>query len=108
MEEHFNENYAESHQYPKAKLKGSINDFSMDKLSDSPSTFYFNGELEFHGKTKTLENIELSISKKGDVINLSGEFTANPSDYDIKIPKIVRNKIANDVQVSFAFELKKK
>lgn len=108
MEEHFNENYAESHLFPKAKLKGSIKDFSIKELSENPTSLYFTGELEFHGKTKSLENIELLISKKGATISITGEFTAYPSDYDIKIPKIVRNKVANDVQVSFKFELKKK
>ncbi len=108
MEEHFNENYAESHIYPKSKLKGSVKDFSLDKLSEKPASFYFNGELEFHGKTKILKNIELLISLKDDIISLSGTFITNPSDYDIKIPKIVRSKIANDVHVSVEFELKKK
>jgi hypothetical protein len=108
MEEHFNENYAESHIYPKSKLKGTIKDFSTDKLSDNPISFYLDGELEFHGKTKILKNIELFISIIDGAINISGDFIAYASDYDIKIPKIVRNKIAQDVDVSFSFELKKK
>jgi len=108
MEEHFNENYAESDFYQKSKLKGKINDFSIDRLSEKSIAFYINGELEFHGKTKTLQDIELDISMQNNVITISGEFMVNASDFNIKIPKIVRNKIAQDVNVSFEFELKKK
>src|SRR5690606_29674459 len=31
MEEHFNENYAESFKYPKATLKGNLEGFSLEK-----------------------------------------------------------------------------
>lgn len=108
MEEHFNENYAESDQYPKAKFKGTIDNFSIKKLNDVPISFYLNGELEFHGKTKKLEDTELNISFLDNIITISGEFSVNASDFDIKIPKIVSNKIAEDINVSFEFELKKR
>lgn len=108
VEEHFNENYAESDLYSKSKLKGKISDFSIDMLIEKSTTFYFNGELEFHGKTKILKDIKLDISMQDSIISVSGEFMANASDFDIKIPKIVRNKIAQDVNVSFEFQLKKK
>lgn len=109
MEEHFNENYAESDQYPKATFKGKIIDFSFDKLSNSLAEHKINGQLTFHGQTKQLENIPLKISlnDKGHII-ASGEFIADPADYDIKIPKIVRSKIAESIHVSFVFQLEKK
>ena len=108
MEEHFNENYAESDLYPKSKFKGIINGFSIDKLSKTPASFSLKGELEFHDKTKNLDSVQLSISLDGDIITISGEFLTYASDFDIKVPKIVRNKIAQDVNVTFVFELKKK
>ena len=42
------------------------------------------------------------------MIHFEGEFMTKASDFDIKIPKIVRNKIAETVEVSFDFELKMK
>ena len=108
MEEHFNENYAESDIYPKAKFKGNIIDFSIDSLTKESTSFFIHGELEFHGKTKTLKDIALDITFDNDVIKITGEFLVNASGFDIKIPKIVSNKIANDIKVSFEFELKKK
>ena len=45
---------------------------------------------------------------ESDEIILKGNFMTKASDFDIKIPKIVSNKIAEDVKVSFEFKLKKK
>ena len=108
MEEHFNENYAESDTYPKATFKGVIDSFSIKKLSDKSSVFYISGSLTFHGKTKTLEKVAVNISKKEDKINITGKFTEKASSFDIKIPKIVSNKIADDIEVTFEFLLKSK
>ncbi|MEC3908367.1 YceI family protein [Tamlana sp. 2201CG12-4] len=107
MEEHFNENYAESDSYPKATFKGNITSFSLNKLH-TVSEFKMDGELNFHGKTKPLKDLLIKIEKSNDTISLSGEFKVLASDFDIKIPKIVSNKIAQDINVSFNFTLIKK
>ncbi|MFI1743721.1 YceI family protein [Thalassobellus sediminis] len=109
MEEHFNENYAESDTYPKATFKGKINNFSINKLSESTTRFNCSGMITFHGKTKSLEStpLNISISNDGNII-ITGTFKTNASDYDIKIPKIVKSKISEDIEVSFNFKLKKK
>lgn len=107
MEEHFNENYAESDQFPKATFKGKITDFNLGSITTNTS-FKANGELTFHGKTKQLKDILFNISKGENEISITGNFKALASDFDIKIPKIVSNKIAEDIEVSFQFDLKKK
>ena len=108
MEEHFNENYAESSLYPKATFKGKIIDFSFDKLTEDSKSFKVRGELTFHGKTVIMDNVPLDMSLINDEIIMSGSFKTEASAFDIKIPKIVRNKIAEDVEVTFYFKLKKK
>ena len=108
MEEHFNENYAESDLYTKATFKGKIRDFSLDGLNSEVKTFSLKGEMTFHGKTKTLEGLTIEIKKNEDVITISGKFMADASDFGIKIPKVVRSKIDEDISVSFKFDLKKK
>jgi len=105
MEEHFNENYAESNKYPKAIFQGKIEGFS---LQQKPTEFKVHGELTFHGVTKSLESILVTISMRNDEVFMTGEFKVLASDFKIEIPKIVRNKIAEDVQVSFSFKLLKK
>ncbi len=108
MEEHFNENYAESDQYPKAIFKGKVLEFSMETLTSSKNTFNLVGDLSFHGKTKALDIILLNITILGDTITISGEFIASASDFDIKIPKIVRHKVSEKVKIYFEFELIKR
>lgn len=108
MEEHFNENYAESDTYPKATFRGKISNFSLDKLNKEKQKFIINGQLTFHGKTKQLDNTTVEIAINDDIIVISGSFTASASEFDIDIPKVVRSKIASNIDVSFSFNLKKK
>jgi hypothetical protein len=105
MEEHFNENYAESDTYPKATFKGRIENFSIEKLN-MISSLKVDGELNFHGKSIPLNNTDLNITIIEDIISISGSFIVNVSDFDIDIPKIVRDKISEKVVVSFDFNLK--
>jgi len=102
MEEHFNENYAESDDYPKAIFKGKIDGFVIGKSSS------IDGELSFHGKSKTYKDIRIQTKTDGEDIIMSGEFVANVSDFDIKIPKLVSNKLSEEAKINFEFRLKKK
>jgi len=107
MEEHFNENYAESDDFPKASFKGAIADFSFEKLTEAKMKY--SGSLTFHGKTKTLEEQTMRISKTIDgKIIMSGDFMVNVSDFNIDIPSVVSKKLSKDVEVYFSFELVKK
>ena len=108
MEEHFNENYAESDDFPKSKFKGEISNLDLNNLSETNSEYSYSGTLEFHGKTKKLENQKITIQKKDDQIILSGEFTVNVDDFAIEIPSVVKNKLSKDVSVTFQFQLNKK
>lgn len=105
MEEHFNENYAESSKYPKATFKGTLLDFDYSNLK---SSYLVSGELEFHGVTKSFENIKVTISQNGTTLTMSGSFKTNPADFNIDIPSIVKEKIAENVDVSFSFSMQPK
>lgn len=107
MEEHFNENYVDSDRHPKSKFSGTIKDFTDDELSENKLEFKLEGSLEFHGEKKEISTL-VYVTKNNGVILLNGSFMVTPQDFAIKIPKIVRNKIARQVNVSFEFQLKKK
>lgn len=107
MEEHFNENYAESNQFPKATFKGNIANFSSDKISALKTTFAINGQLTFHGVTKHIDKCDVEISKTENGILMEGNFKVSASDFDIDIPKVVRNKISNEILIEFYFILTK-
>ena len=103
MEEHFNENYAESSEFPKATFKGVLKDYK-----NASGDYKIEGTLTFHGVTKQLENVTVTLNKSDSSITMSGAFSVLASDFGIKIPKIVKKKLSDEVQVSFNFELQKK
>lgn len=106
MQEHFNENYMESEEYPKAYFRGTIEDFDQDELSNQIIEKQINGQLTIHGITlDRMENIELV--KKGKTIHLRSQFVVRPESHDIEVPKIVFAKIAREVKVEIELELVK-
>jgi hypothetical protein len=106
MEEHFNENYMESSQYPKSTFKGKIIGFDISKISNKPSVYSLEGELTIHGVSKKVTT-KLNISKNGENIILTGKFFVKPQDYKIEIPSLVKNKIAENVEIDLNFSLNK-
>lgn len=108
MQEHFNENYIESDSYPKATFKGKLLNFDNDLTAGTEVKVSVKGTLSLHGVSKEIET-ELTIAKlDGNTLQLQGSFVVTPQDFNIEIPKIVRNKIAKEVRVQLEFKLQKK
>lgn len=107
MEEHFNENYMESEEYPKATFKGKLKNFDVNELSSSVKEYPLEGSLTLHGETKKI-NTTAKVSMKGGAISLSTEFAAKPGEFGIDIPKIVSSKIAEEINITVDFDLKKR
>ena len=107
MEEHFNENYIESHQYPKTSFKGSILNFDSNALSNQPRTVQLTGELSMHGVTKLI-SVSATITKSDQQITLTSSFSVKTSDFGIKIPSLVRKQIDENVQVEVSLPLQRK
>ena len=107
MEEHFNENYIESHQYPKTSFKGSILNFDSNALSNQPRTVQLTGELSMHGVTKPI-SVSATITQSEEQITLTSSFSVKTSDFGIKIPSLVRKQIDENVQVEVSLPLQRK
>jgi len=108
MEEHFNENYLESHKYPKATFKGKINDLSkVNFTTDGNYTVEVSGDLAMHGITNKITATGI-ISVKSGMISATSKFKIKLSDYNISIPGIVKDNIAQvvDVTVSCLYDQK--
>lgn len=104
MQEHFNENYMESEKFPKATFKGSFN--GTDDLSNKvDGTYNVNakGELTIHGVTKQIE-VPVNITIKGQKLTAELIFDIAVKEYDVKIPKLMFNKIAEVIEVTGKFE----
>ena len=98
MQEHFNENYVESDKYPKTSFIGSYTG-DVDAGKDGSYTIIVKGNLTLHGITHTIE-VPASIDvKKGKLTGISN-FKIKPADYNIKIPALVKDKIAQQVDVA--------
>lgn len=104
MEEHFNENYAETDKYPKATFKGNIQGLDVSKLGPEPQIFKLTGSLTLHGKTKQVAHMA-EVALTGSTITIKGSFEVNPGDFDIEIPAVVSKKIASKVLVSYSLPL---
>lgn len=104
MEEHFNENYMESSEYPKAVFKGRIVNFDPAVLTNKAKTMQLAGSLSIREISQSTD-IPITVAKVDGKIKITGSFTINPGDFDIKIPSIVRNKIAERVDVFVEFNL---
>ena len=107
MEEHFNENYIESHQYPKTSFKGSITDFDQTTLSDQPQTVELTGELSMHGVTKAI-NVSATVTQTDELITLASSFSVKTSDFGIEIPSLVRKQIDENAQIQVSLPLQRK
>ena len=104
MEEHFNENYVESEKYPKATFKGTFTNLPTD-LSKQHELLV-EGVMDFHGVQKDIEvNVSLQFIE-GELVGTSN-FVLLCSDFGIKIPKIVSDKLANEIQVTVKADLTK-
>jgi hypothetical protein len=94
MEDHFNENYMESTQFPKADFKGYITNIKEINFSkDGAYPIQVEGALTIHGiaqKTTTKGKLTLSQGKP----TLEGEFNIKIKDYGIS-GMYIGDKIAN-------------
>lgn len=97
MQEHFNENYAESEKYPYAIFKGKINE-KVDWVKDGEYKVTVTGTLSLHGvdKERTLEGI---VTVKGTQITISTKFNIHIADHKVEVPSLYVKNIAEDVEV---------
>lgn len=105
MEEHYNESYIESNEYPKATFKGNILNFNYRALSGNVQDFKIKGVLEMHGKSKEV-NAVAKIRKVEAGTEIKTTFTVNADDFAIEIPSVVKSKVSKTVTVACEFVLK--
>ncbi|MFM8514571.1 MAG: YceI family protein [Bacteroidota bacterium] len=106
MQEHFNENYLESHQFPFANFKGQVADWDASMMQKSGNQkIKFMGKLEIHGISKdVVEPGTMELS--GGQIRMSTDLMVTVADYGIKVPTLVRDKIAKEAAVHVEVHLK--
>ena len=86
MQKHFNDSYLETDKYPECIFKGTIDE-------DIAS-----GEITLHGVTKEIQ-IPALITEEGDKIKINTEFKIVLKDHKIKIPRLLFQNIAEEIEV---------
>lgn len=104
MEEHFNENYVESTKFPQAIFKGKVNE-KVDLTKDGENKVTVTGKMNLHGVTKDV-TADGTITKKGNDLILKSTFKIKVADYNIKVPSLYVQNIAEvvDVDVNMIME----
>src|SRR5688572_13787971 len=100
MQVHLNEKYMESEKFPRSTFKGKIEgiDASLTTLQQVKAV----GELNIHGVTRDV-TIPGTVHIEGNTVTLRAKFMVKLVDYNIKVPQIVWQNIAQEVEVSVHF-----
>ena len=101
MQVHFNEKYLESEKFPKSSFKGKITDFKIDRTG--AQNVKATGKLTIHGVTRDVA-INGTATVNGNRIIVKAKFKVKLLDYNIKVPQIVWQNIAQEVEVTTDFE----
>lgn len=102
---HFNENYMETTKFPKSRFYGriiesiKINEIEEEKIR-------VKGYLEIHGIKKE-RIVQVLLKRKNGVLHFTSDFSLNLSDYKISIPRIVHQKLADQIEVHVEGTIKK-
>ena len=108
MEDDFNETYIESDKYPKSTFKGVIADITHINFGkDGAYPVNVKGDLMIHGITKNI-SVPGTITIKSGNISATSSFKIFVKDYNISIPTIVANKIAENIEINIDCNYEKK
>lgn len=94
---HFNENYLESAEYPRATFVGKMIE-SWEPAGETPREVRAKGQLVIHGESVE-RLIPAVIQKDGNRIMVHAEFIVPVADHKIRIPRLVGQKIASEINV---------
>lgn len=101
--EHFNENYMESKKYPKASFTGKIIE-NIDFKKNGTYSVRAKGQLTIHGVEQE-RIIKSQLEVDGNKLRVQSSFSVLLADHNITIPKVVYQKIAEEIAVTVNAEL---
>ena len=102
MQQHFNEKYLESEKFPTSTFSGTVEGYDPEKSGEQ--NVIAKGKLKIHGVTKQVE-IKGTI-KRDSNIEMNAKFIVVLKDYKVKIPQLLWQNIAEQVEVTVKFTFK--
>lgn len=106
QKEHFRENYMETDKYKTATFKGKIIE-DVDFTKNGTITVRAKGTFNIHGSDKE-KLLKVKITIKDKELAIDTNFEVPLEDHNIKIPKVVNQKIASVIMVEVKANLKPK
>jgi polyisoprenoid-binding protein YceI len=107
MQEHFNENYMQSDQFPQSEFKGKVMNLKeINFAKDGTYKAVVEGDLTMHGVANKVRTNGTFEVKNGKVVGTS-TFDVLLKDYNITIPKAVVKNIAESVKIDVNVALDK-
>lgn len=103
MREHFNEKYMESEKFPKSIFQGKVVGFVANATGVQKVKAL--GKLTIHGVTRDVD-VPGTMEQLNGKLLLRSKFVVKLKDYGIKIPTLVWQNIAEEVEVSVDFRYK--
>lgn len=100
MQEHFNEKYMETEKFPKATFQGNMMGFKASATGTQNVTA--TGKLNIHGVTREV-SIPGTLVQQDNKILMKTKFMVALADYKVTIPRMMWQKIAEQVEVSLDF-----
>lgn len=100
MQVHFNEKYMESEKYPKSTFQGKVSGYNPS--SGGLQHVKAVGKLSIHGVTRDVE-LPGTIEVRGNQLFVKSKFMVKLADYNIVVPQIVWQNIAQEIEVSVDF-----
>ncbi len=98
QEEHFHESYMESHRYETSSFMGKIIE-KIDFSKNGTFTIRAKGKLNVHGIERE-RIIQSTIQIEGQKMTVKSTFSVPLVEHNISIPKLVHQKIAEEIQVT--------
>ena len=100
MQEHFNSDYVESDKFPNGEFKGTVvNNTEINYTKPGTYTAKVRGKLTIHGVTEDVST-NGTVTVAADGLKTNAVFNISLSDFNIKRPSIVKDKISNTIQVT--------
>ncbi|MFT6745818.1 MAG: hypothetical protein ACJAZ2_000156 [Glaciecola sp.] len=104
QQEHFNENYIESALFPKANFVGKIVE-DIDMTVPGTYNIRAKGKLEVHG-VKVSKTIKCKLIVGKDYMTIRSKFSVTLNDFDMSVPSVVKNKLAEEINVTVNAKMK--
>jgi len=108
MQEHFNDNFVESHKYPNAMFQGNVLNIEAINLKvNGQYNVTVEGDLTIKDVTRKIREPGTLTIKDGVIIGES-VFKINLADFNVNIPNRYSRNIASEIEIFVNVELRER